>query len=67
MGPPALPFIQSLLEDGQCERAPDFLLAHAAITIHVWSEKEFAPEGRSYPETEQALCRQVLERSKNSP
>jgi len=64
MGPPAVPFVQSLLEDGKCERPPDFLLAHAVITIRGWSEKEFAPAGRSYPETEQALCRRVLERLK---
>jgi hypothetical protein len=58
MGPAAVPLIQSLLEDGKCERAPDFFLAHAVLEIRGWSEKEFAPE----PASEQALCRKVLER-----
>ena len=56
MGPPAVPMIQILLEDGKCERMPDFFLAHAVITIRGWSETEFKPG------SEQALCRSVLER-----
>jgi len=58
MGPAAVPLIQSLLEDGKCERAPDFFLAHAVLGIRGWSEKDLAPEDSS----EQALCRRVLER-----
>jgi hypothetical protein len=58
MGPPAVPIIQNLLEDGKCERAPDFFLARAVIEIRGWSEKEFKPDAPG----EQALCRKVLER-----
>lgn len=60
IGPPVVPYIQSLLEDGKCERPPDFLLAHALIAIRGWNEQEFAVAGSS----EQALCRRVLERLK---
>jgi len=62
MGAPAVPLIQSLLEDGKCERAPDFFLARAVIQIRGWKEQDFVPAGRRYPETEQALCASVLER-----
>jgi len=58
MGPAAVPIIQGLLEDGRCERAPDFFLAHAVISIRGWSEKDFTPDAPS----EQALCRSVLAR-----